>query len=77
MRFRHRMQRRAGHQLHDNEASVVAFPDVVDGDDVGMVECRGRLGFLHEPADAVRVRVNSSGNTLMATLRFRRVSSAR
>ncbi len=35
--------------LHDDEDALVFFADLVDGADVGMVECRGGLGLIDQP----------------------------
>ena len=35
--------------LHDDEDTVVFFADLVDGADVGMVQCRGGLGLVDQP----------------------------
>ena len=34
---------------HEIQLPVVRLVDLVDGADVGMVQCRGRLGLLQEP----------------------------
>ena len=51
----HRVERLALHVLHHDEVEAVGLGDVVDGDDVGVVERRGRLGLLHETPLALRV----------------------
>ena len=48
-------ERAALHVLHGDEVGVGVLAPVVDGDDVGMVEVGGRLGFAAEPLDEVRV----------------------
>ncbi len=44
----HRAQRPAGDVLHDDEKLAVGFANVMDGDDVGMIDCRCRLRLLDE-----------------------------
>ena len=46
---------RARHVLHGNEVHALLLVDVVDVDDVGMIEGRGGLGLLDEPALAFGV----------------------
>ena len=41
--------------LHDVIGVSILVADAEDGDDVGMVQPRGRLGFPLEPPDLVRV----------------------
>ena len=41
--------------FHDNEVHAVLAGDIVDGDDVGMVQGRGGLGFLDESPLALRI----------------------
>ena len=48
-------ERRALDVLHGDEVDAVRLADVVDRDDVGMVQRRGRPGFLHEAPPALRV----------------------
>ena len=48
-------ERRAFDELHDDEELAVEFPDVMDGDDAGVVQCGRRLGFVLEPPDGARV----------------------
>jgi hypothetical protein len=43
-------------KLHNNEVDTVVAGDIVDSDDVGMIECRGGLGFLDKSPFAIRVR---------------------
>jgi hypothetical protein len=40
---------------HDDEADAVAFTDIMDGGDVGMIECRGRSGFAYEALQPIGV----------------------
>ena len=42
------VERLAGDALHRNEVNALGLADVVYGDDVGMVQRRSRLRFLHE-----------------------------
>jgi hypothetical protein len=44
--------------------------------DVRVVELRGHLGFAQEPVFGSLRNANSGGNTLMATVRFKRRSFA-
>jgi hypothetical protein len=44
--------------LHDDEDALVLFADLVDGADVGVVECRGGLGLVDQPLPGlIAVRV--------------------
>jgi hypothetical protein len=56
---------------------AVAFLDRIDGDYVGMMEVRKRLGFGDENARVDRDRVPFRRNTLSATSRPSFVSVAR
>jgi hypothetical protein len=67
------VKRLAISELHDDEGLAVVLGDFVDGDDVGMIERGGGLGFLDEARAAVRIR---PPRFLMATKRSRRVSLA-
>ena len=57
-------QRRAVHELHDGEGQPGRLADLVDGDDVGVVEGRGRAGLLGESTEAVRDRGEGLGQEL-------------
>ena len=48
-----RAQRLALEQFHDHERGSLVAAEVVDGTDVGVVQRRGRAGFLLEPLDAL------------------------
>ena len=48
-------QRRALEQLGDDVGLIVVGADVVDGEDVGVVQGRGRAGFLLEAAQAIGI----------------------
>ena len=52
------LERSPGHVLHHDEVDVMCAIDVVDRDDVGMVQCRRGLGFVHEAPVTVAVGVN-------------------
>ena len=54
----------------------VGRPDVVDGDDVRVIERRGELGFLHEPAAALLVGDQAGRQNLERDRRPRRASCA-
>src|SRR5437773_1457180 len=45
----------SGNEIHDYEVRPVLTVDVVNRNDVGMVQRRGSLGLLNEPALALRV----------------------
>ena len=45
----------AGDHFHDHDFGAIVGEDVVDGDDVGVIEGGGGLGFLHEAAAAVGI----------------------
>jgi hypothetical protein len=47
-----RAERLPGHVLHDDEVASGLGLDLVDGDDIRMVERRGRAGFEQEAAAA-------------------------
>src|SRR5262245_59714533 len=55
IRSGHGAQRPAGHEFHDDETTLVAFADIMHGNDVGMIEGRSGLGFLDEPAHVLGV----------------------
>ena len=57
-------QRRAIDELHDGEGQPGRLADLVDGDDVGVVERRGRARLLGESAEAVRDRGEGLGQEL-------------
>jgi hypothetical protein len=48
-------QRFAGEQFRDEVRRAVKGSELVDGEDVGMVECRSGLGFLLEALETVGV----------------------
>ena len=48
-------ERLALQQLRDDVGRAVLVPDVIDGQDVRMVQRRGRLRLLREPAEAIRI----------------------
>ena len=45
----------AAHELHHDHVTIAFACDVVDGDDVGVLECGGGAGLLLESAAALRV----------------------
>jgi len=45
----------AVHEFHGDEVDAVNLVDVVDVNNIGMIDCRGRLGFLHEAPLPIRV----------------------
>ena len=47
--------RGSAHQLHRNPWNRLRRPDLVDGDDAGMIQGRGGPGFLLEPRKPLRV----------------------
>ena len=70
-RARHPLaQRLALDELGDDEVRAVDFADLVNGEDVRMVERRGRPRLLLEAAHAVRVCGEAAGSSLSATLRL-------
>jgi hypothetical protein len=46
---------RAFDELHHDEELAVELPDVVNGDDAGVVQCRRCSCFVLEPPDGARV----------------------
>ena len=58
------MERLAFHQLHDDEGQRVravrdlGFPCIVDGDDVGVVEPGGGLGFAQQAGAALSAQIS-------------------
>ena len=42
-------------EFHGEIGAAVEFADFIDGDDVGMIEMRDRLGFDTKPAESVGV----------------------
>ena len=42
------VERLAGDAFHRNKVNTISLADVVNGDDVGVVQRRSRLRFLHE-----------------------------
>ena len=54
----------AGDQFHDDAVSALVFEDVVDGEDVGVAEGGGGLGFLMEAAAEVGVGGVGGGEEL-------------
>ena len=76
-RAEQRAQGLALHPFHRDERHAGLVADVVDGQDVRMVQRRGRLCFLLEAAEAIRIVATSHGRTFMAIERLSRVSRAR
>jgi hypothetical protein len=54
----------AGDKLHHNKIKPAVAGDVVDGNDAGMAQGRGGLGFLHEAPLSLRIRDCLSGQNL-------------
>ena len=57
-------QRPAVDELHGDELDAVGGTDVVDGDEVRVVQRRGRARFLLEPLDPLGVRGDRGGQHL-------------
>jgi hypothetical protein len=68
---------RALDQLHHERVRAAGLLEAVDRGDVGMIQRRQGLRLALEAGEAVRVRANASGSTLIATWRPRLVSVAR
>src|SRR5208283_4764363 len=49
------LQRHAVEKLHGNEGMTVLLANVVDGADVGVVQCGGRLRFALKSSEGLRV----------------------
>ena len=71
------LQRFALEVLHHEVVEPVMGTDVMEGADMRMVQARDEPGFPLEALAAFRVVREMLGNTLMATSRRSRVSSAR
>jgi len=48
-------QRLSPDELRGNEVQVLEIPDLVDGEDIGVIERRRRLRFPHESTEAIAV----------------------
>ena len=48
-------ERTSVHVLHDEKEHAFAFAELFDMDDVGMIDARGELRFIHEHSDEARV----------------------
>ena len=64
------VQRVTLYELHHNKAAGFRFTDLVNGDDVRMIECRDRFGFLLEAAHAVGILGEFGGQELDGNLAF-------
>jgi hypothetical protein len=51
-------KRLARHMLHRNEGTALVFADVVDGDDIGMGQAAGRLGFMRKTLAEILIVVS-------------------
>ena len=71
-----RRQRLAFEVLHDEKDGAVGLADVVQRTDVRVIERGDGPGLPGEPGSQLRV-VRPCGSTLIATVRFSRVSVAR
>ena len=49
------LQRLAFEKLHDDESLAVFLVDLVDGADVGMVQCRGGAGFALKTVESLAI----------------------
>ena len=70
-------KRLALEQFRHDERRIGIGADVVHGQDVRVVQRRGRAGFLLESMEAIDVGRNAVGRTLIATSRASRGSRAR
>ena len=73
-----RAQRLALEQLRHHVGHVAGDVHVEDGEDIGVIERGGGVGFLLESrADGRDRAATAGGSTLIATSRFSRASRAR
>ena len=70
------LQRHAVEELHGDERATVFLADVVDGADVGMVQCRRCLRFAPETRQSLRVSGHVLGQKLEGDEPMQAVSSA-
>src|SRR5713101_4368211 len=49
------LQRHPVEKLHDKKWMAILLPDLMDGADIGMIECRRRLGLALEAGQGLRV----------------------
>ena len=57
-------QRQPVQKFHDDEGLTILLPDLMDGADVGVVECRCGTGFPSETFQCLRVLCNILGQEL-------------
>src|SRR5580658_2020322 len=60
------LQRYSVKKLHNQERMAILLPDLVDGADIGMIECRGRLRLPLEPRQGLSVFDDVSGQKLQS-----------
>ena len=70
-------QRLAVEVLHDEKVDTVGVPHVMDGADVAVIQGGNRLRLALEPAARLLALGEIPSRTLMATVRFSRVSRPR
>ena len=70
-------ERLASQQLGDEERGPVVSADVVEGDDVGVIQCAGEPGLALEALEQRRVGAQRLQAIFSATSRPSRVSRAR
>jgi hypothetical protein len=60
------LQRQAVEELHDNKGMLFGLPDLVDGADIGMIQCRGGSRLPPKPLQSLVISRNFLGQKLQS-----------